>query len=218
MGKGGSSDGVDKAYNARMATIAEQQQAMANEYMDFWRNNYQGMEKAQIDANMQLIPKETAFQLAQIDANQQLLPQQTALQLAQIGSQQQLIPQQTALQLGQIDAQKALLPQQQNAAMQFYNAASKGVNVNERMNQAQADVINSMKGQTAAMNRDFSRAGMNINSGAYANAAKMGALEMAKASAGARTQARTGAETENFNRLAAAGQTAMGGIYQNTVS
>jgi hypothetical protein len=183
MGKGGgSSSGVDKAYNARMATIAEQQQAMADKYFNFWESSYKPMEQAQIDANLQLIP------------------------------------QQTALQLGQIGAQQTLLPQQQNAAMQFYNAASKGVNVNERMNQAQADVINSMKGQTAAMNRDFSRAGMNINSGAYANAAKMGALEMAKASAGARTQARTGAETENFNRLAAAGQTAMGGIYQNTVS
>jgi len=56
--KGGgssSSTSVDKAYNARMATIAEDQQEMARGYYDFWQSEYKPMESAMIASNMETI-------------------------------------------------------------------------------------------------------------------------------------------------------------------
>jgi hypothetical protein len=54
---GGSSttNTVDYEYNSRMATIAEEQQAMAQEYFDFWQSDYKPMEQEMIAANRDLI-------------------------------------------------------------------------------------------------------------------------------------------------------------------
>lgn len=57
-GSGGGSSTtttVDYEYNKRMATIAEEQQAMAQSYFDFWESDYKPMEKAQIQANLEMI-------------------------------------------------------------------------------------------------------------------------------------------------------------------
>jgi hypothetical protein len=54
--KGGGSSSttntVDYDYNKRMATIAEEQQAMAKDYFDFWKSDYKPLEQAQIQANL----------------------------------------------------------------------------------------------------------------------------------------------------------------------
>jgi len=54
---GGSSttNTVDYEYNKRMATIAEAQQGMAQEYFDFWKSDYKPLEQAQIKANTEMI-------------------------------------------------------------------------------------------------------------------------------------------------------------------
>jgi hypothetical protein len=56
-GGGGSTttNTQDTAYNARMATIAEQQQAMSQEAFDFWRSDYKPLEQAEIQANLDMI-------------------------------------------------------------------------------------------------------------------------------------------------------------------
>lgn len=57
-GSGGGSQTTntqDTEYNARMATIAEQQQGMAQEYFDFWKSDYQPLEQEQIAANREMI-------------------------------------------------------------------------------------------------------------------------------------------------------------------
>lgn len=57
-GSGGGSSTTntqDTVYNARMATIAEQQQAMAQEYFDFWKSDYKTLEQRQIQANIEMI-------------------------------------------------------------------------------------------------------------------------------------------------------------------
>ena len=79
-GGGGSTNTIsegDKEYNARMATIAEAQQKMAEGYEQFWTDTYKPMEIEQVAANRELIPQQTALSLAQLTADQQLLPQQT---------------------------------------------------------------------------------------------------------------------------------------------
>jgi hypothetical protein len=127
---GGGGDNYDAAYNARMATIAEAQQRMAETYFDFWKSDYKGMEQAQIQANKQLVPSETNLALAQnkaaaslipgqtsyaqaeIDSAMKLLPGQTNLEQAKTNSAMQLLPGQTQLTQAQIDSAMQLLPQQ----------------------------------------------------------------------------------------------------------
>ena len=59
MGSGGGSTEInseDEAYNARMATIAESQQGMAQEYYDYYKDVYQPYETEQVEANRALLP------------------------------------------------------------------------------------------------------------------------------------------------------------------
>lgn len=56
--KGGGSSTTntqDTVYNARMATIAEDQQGMAKEYYGFWKSDYKPLEAEQIQANREMI-------------------------------------------------------------------------------------------------------------------------------------------------------------------
>jgi len=58
-GGGGSSTSVDEAYNKRMATIAEAQQAMAEEYFDYWKSDYKPYEQAVLASQTELLPLQT---------------------------------------------------------------------------------------------------------------------------------------------------------------
>lgn len=78
--KGGgttSTTSVDAAYNARMATIAEQQQGMAKEYFDYWKTSQQPLETAQSQAALSLLPGQTELMKSQIESQKSLLPTQT---------------------------------------------------------------------------------------------------------------------------------------------
>lgn len=78
-GGGGSSttNTVDKAYNARMATLSEEQQSWARDYFNMWQQYQKPYEIAQMQANMELLPLETNLYKNQLTAATQLLPQQT---------------------------------------------------------------------------------------------------------------------------------------------
>lgn len=179
---GGSSttNTVDYAYNDRMATLSEEQQAWARDYYNMWSTHFKPYEIAQAQANMEMLPLETSLYKQQLQAATSLLPQQT------------------------------------QAAQKFLSSATSGVDVNERMALATADAASAWKdvqGQTARAN---ARMGVNPNSGRFQGVAA--ALDTQKAAqlAGARTQARVGAEQENFERLkAAASFNGVGGILQN---
>lgn len=126
-----------------------------------------------------------------------------------------LIPAQTDLQQSQLNAANALIPSQTATMQNYYNATSQGVNVKDKMAQAQADVVKQLAGQTESMNRDAARAGVNINSGGYAKQANANAINAAQMIAGARTSARTAAEDTNYNRLATASSQALSSIYSS---
>ncbi|WP_300456616.1 hypothetical protein [Desulfobacula sp.] len=182
--KGGSSgDTFDAAYNARMATIAEAQQGMAEDYFKFWEESYKPMEQAQIDANMELIPSETGLNLAQNEAALSLLPQQTAFASATMADQ------------------TAAMKEKAPVRSAFYQEALNGVDVEGRANKAAADAAQAFMGSQATLGRDSSRMGINPNSGRFAAMSNANALNRAKAISGARTAARTNAEQENFGRL-----------------
>ena len=210
---------VDKEYNRRMAAIAERQQGMAEEYFQYWQQYQQPYEKAQIYANMNLLPKETMLAEAQLDAQSEILPWQTALKRAQIDANMNLLPKETMLAEAQLDAQSQLLPGQTDLAKaemanrmdtiqqlqpvktQFFQQAAEGVDVNARVGMAQADVANSYKDVASKTVRNMSRMGVGPDSGRFAGMNAANDINQAAAVAGARSQARVGAEQENFARL-----------------
>jgi hypothetical protein len=204
--KGGGGDNYDAAYNARMATIAEAQQGMAETYFDFWKSDYKGMEQAQIQANKRLIPSETNLALAQNRAAASLIPGQTSYARAQIDSAMKLLPQQTEFQGAQMSDQMTAMSERAPVRAAFYDSAVNGVDIESRANRAAADATQAFMNSDSSMRRNASRMGVNPASGAYGAMANQNALNQAKTVAGASTQARTQAEQENFSRL----KTAMG--------
>jgi len=60
-GGGGSTTSVDEEYNRRMATIAEAQQGMAEEYFQYWKTDFKPFEQEQIAAQRELLPGQTAL-------------------------------------------------------------------------------------------------------------------------------------------------------------
>ena len=61
-GGGSKGDSIDKAYNARMATIYEQQQEMADYYFKHWQGLPQEYENAQVQANLDLMPQQIGLE------------------------------------------------------------------------------------------------------------------------------------------------------------
>jgi len=223
--KGGGGDSFDAAYNKRMATIAEPQQGMAEDYFNFYKhgtggnyetqtygkngkqerqvwvpdgttNGFQDMEQAQIDANMAMIPHQTAADINQIgydnavtDANRSLLPQQTQF------AADTMTDQTTAMR------------ERAPVRSEFYKQSAEGVDVESRANRAAADASHAFMNSDSATRRSSARMGVNPNSGRFASMQNANSLSRAKAIGSAKTTARTGAEQENFGRL----ESAMGG-------
>ena len=199
-GKGGGSSttvSVDKEYNSRMATLAEEQQDWAREYYDMWQKYYEPYEIKQAQANLEVLPLETSLYKSQ-------LQNLKSLSGSQSNALKELFPKEKDLYSAQLSAAQTLLPQQTTALTNFMNAAAKGVDVNERMALAQADVANAWQGTQAATNRALARMGVNPNSGRFAGVQAVQDATKAEQMAGARTQARVGAEEENYKRLAQA--------------
>lgn len=205
-GGGSSGDTYDAAYNARMASIAEQQQSMANQYFKFWESDYQPMEQAQIQANMEMIPGETALNKAQNEANLSLIPGQTQLAMGQTDSALSLLPMQTDFTKAQIQDATTAMGERAPVRNAFYQQAAEGVDVNSMADRAAADAVQSFSNSNAAIGRNMARMGVNPTSGRFAAMTNQNAIDQAKTVAGARTQARTQGEDINFKRL----NTAMG--------
>ncbi|MBC8318237.1 MAG: hypothetical protein H8E41_10055 [Desulfobulbaceae bacterium] len=179
-------DSYDAAYNARMATIAESQELMAEEYFDFWESDYKPMEQAEIAANMELIPSETELSLAQNEAELSLLPGQTALTAAQ-----------TEAAMAETKAWTPVMSS-------FYSESLNGVDVESEANKAAADAAQSFAGSESSLSRSLAKMGVDPSSGAYAGLSNANSLEQAKTIAGAKTQARSDAEDTNYQRLTTA--------------
>lgn len=192
----------DPEFNARMAAIAERQQEMAEEYFTFWEAEYKPMESAQIRANMALMPLESEAYGAELQAKKELTPLQTeyAKMEMETGAKQQ------ELSRGMMDIGLENLQNQKDVTSRFYKEALSGVNVTDRMNQASADVAQSLAGTEDATRREISRMGIDPSSGKGVAMYSTSSLDRARMQAAARSGARREAEDENFRRI----QTAMG--------
>ena len=215
---GGGGDTYDAAYNARMATLSEEQQDWAREYMDYWRSDYLPMEQAQIEANMALLPLET--QKAQSDLGRAITENQeyntlsesrvnlarsnANLGMAQDEAAMYLLGDQTNLSKVQIADTMKAIEDKAPVRTAFYQQASEGVDANSRADKAQADVALGFAQSAEQLKRDLARTGVNPAGGSFSNMMNTTALSRAQAVGGARTQARENAEQENFSRLTTA--------------
>lgn len=210
--KGGSTSSttVDKEYNARMATIAESQQAMADKYFQFWEEYSKPYEIAQTQSNMQLLPSETALQQATLNSKLELLPGETALSGAQTQSALSLLPAQTELASAKLADSLSTLQQTAPIKTQVFNEAKAGVDVGQRMGMAQADVASQYANAEAESRRQQARMGVLPTSGRTAGVEAGLQASQAANVAGARTKARTDAENETWNKRVQALQLGMG--------
>lgn len=109
------------------------------------------------------------------------------------------------LNAGVIAAQQADLDtynQNRDIIQGYYDQSRDGIDVDQRVAQAKADVSQAFDNQQAATSRAMSRMGVNPNSGAFSDQMRLNATNKAKAMGSAATSARTTAENENYARLA----------------
>ena len=249
-GGGGGGDSVDREYNARMATIAEKQQAMAEEYFQYWKSgpghwetqtvggsgdyagssssrirsvfdslvpkpekvwvkdeggvSYQQMEQEQMKANMELIPKQTKYMSTSLDAETGLVPQRAGLESTFLNAETGLVPQRASLESALIAEQQENIALRKPVTSKFYDEVLKGVDVDERVNLARADVESAYAGAESNARRWASSMGINPASKSYSAGLMSLAKEKAAAKVGATSIARRQAEEENFARLSGA--------------
>jgi len=200
-GGGGGGDSYDRAYNARMATIAEAQQSMGTELFDFWKSDAKPLEQAQIASNLELIPYQTeaekeriGFEGEQMGYARELLPMETGLRKEQIGLESErtsaateLVPYQTETALTAMGGARSMMEQ------------AGDINQREWMGTAQADVAQGYAGAEAQINRQFTP-----GSPEHSKAMQNLRFEKAKQVGGARTMGRRAAGEEKFRRTGAA--------------
>lgn len=111
-------------YSKKMGELADFQRVMAEEKHDFWRSDYLPYERAQIEANWSLMPKEIALKKTELDnslrSNNLNLGmkmderQKSSIMLdlmrKRAGAETELLPSQTALSKDEISARREILP------------------------------------------------------------------------------------------------------------
>lgn len=213
---GGSSitNTQDPAYNARMAAIAEQQQAIANEYYAFWQTSGEKeLEQLQAQSNISLLPAQTALAASTLSAQSAMIQPELQANIAQLGLQQaqaesatRLTPLQEQFQTGTLLGATSLLPAQTALAQQKLGVTSQllteaqNANIPEKVAQAKAGVAQQYGLARGGLEREAGRVGLSTTQ--LAPSLSQSYLEEAKASVAAATQAQRQAEQDRFARLA----------------
>lgn len=198
--KGGGGGGVDKEFNSRMASVAEKEFDLSQAMYNYWDAQIRPYEEMQMRANEAALPFERDAHIANLD-----------LSIASAGYQKDLLPLQAAHQRAALEDKIDTLGMMQPLKTNFFQQASQGKSVGGAMAQAQADAAKGFEDAAAATSRAMGRMGVNPASGRYAGVNAEQDLAKAAAVAGARTQARTETQDENFRRLAMGMQFGMGG-------
>lgn len=198
---------IDHEYNRRMAAIAEAQQEMAEEMMGYYREFGVPYESAQMQALARMLPYQERYETDAVQMQTGLLPLEERAQRDAYGLQSQ----QAGLTGDYYTAMgQAGMPQQiVDTRSQFLQEAREGINVGERMGMAQSDVLSGFQGALSQQRLADSRMGLRPESGAAMARSQDLAIGQAGAITGARTQARVGAEDEQYRRLQQAATTGL---------
>lgn len=133
--------------------------------------------------------------------------------LAQIAERQQLMAEEQwdmykeffqDYEIAAAESNKALLPFITEASKKFMTQAIEGVDIGERMDEAEAEVVGAFDKVPGTMRRAAAQYGIDPSSRRFMTDIKRMGIDEAKAIAGARTKAKSQGELEHFNRLAVA--------------
>jgi hypothetical protein len=182
-GGGSTTTTVDPAYNARMASISERQQEMAEELFEWHKTYEQPIQEAQLGIKQELYEQTEFSNKMKGLAMDQLDIQKRAAEEAK----RQGLPEKRAQITGS-----------------FYEEALKGVDPEQRADQAATDVANQFAGRSTELRREMGRMGIQPGGSRGLSALSDDIMERNRAVAGAKAAARTQAEGENFSRLSAA--------------
>jgi hypothetical protein len=190
-----------------MASIAEQQQDLANEYAEFWREEYKPLETAQIDANFDLVDQQTDTE------RQKLAAEGTIADTTSLRSEadRELIRPGTELAKEQIGLARDEIKAGTPVMSEFYKQALQGEDPTAAVGKARADVASGFKGAEAGERRALGRLGVTGQKQGQ-GAIRQRFQEQAKATAFASTEAREGVESRNFQKLSSATSTFKGGL------
>ena len=195
--KGGSSSTVtvDYAFNARMASLAEKNQVYADEMFEVFKNGINGQ-----PSEMELMSKQIASDYGMIDTRADAERSQLAFQQKQMDAAASLIPLETeTAKLGLEDRMKTI-KERSPVVSAFYEDAMSGVDVEQRVGEARAGVMQGFANANDQTTRQLSRMGIDPSSGKGLQAFANQGIAKATALAGAGTFAKTQAEAENFQR------------------
>lgn len=205
-----SSEGTNKydlLYNQQMASIAKDQQDIAEEYFQYWKSgpgHWEYEEQSTLDKLLGRKAEKTwvadeggvsyqALEQEEMKANLSLIPQQTELAKSQMG-----------LESAQIDEQMKNIEYRSGVSEKYYDEVMNGVDIDEKVGLARADVEQAYSGAEANARRWASSLGINPASKKYGAGLMSLAKEKAAAKVGATSLARRTAEEENFARLSGA--------------
>ena len=180
-GGGGGGSQIDRAYNARMATVAEKYLQMSQEYERFWITGYFGAPTSSTSY--------AAMQRKQIGANIEMIP--IELQTAK---------QKHAAQQAQLAAIERTVPYHEKAAREGITQAL-NYDPEQQSVMAGTTVIQQGAAGEGAMKREVGRMGGDVGSGQFLDMLGRYKFNIRKAAAGQRTKARFAGEQERFRRL-----------------
>jgi len=201
MGSGGGGSTVEGApdfYYRYLVDAGRQETKMSQELMNFYKYgtfegaggqysgpSYADMERAQIEANMELIPEQAELQKAQIAQGAQTAPLAGETERMGLAERQQVIEQRAPL------------------LKQYFSEAT-NVNPEVWANQAQAGVAQEYANREKTLSANLRRTGATPGSGRSAAVRSDLQNSLAAAVGGAKTVARRSAKKERFNRLSSA--------------
>ena len=200
-GSGGGGSEPDREYNARMATIAEAQQAMAEEMYQYWKSgpgHWENVTTKPTTSRERLSLGGSGLSIGNIISK--LRGKSTSRQWVKdpggVSYQE--------MEQAQMKANMDLIPKQAGLMSKYFDEAMKGVNVGERVSLARADVESEYANAEKNMRRMASTMGINPASNRYLSGLADLSREKAAAKVGATSLARRQAEEENFRRLSGA--------------
>lgn len=221
---GGGGTEPDKAYNKGMLAISERQQDMADEMFNLfqygvtydpnekpitseWRE-WKKKDDKQFGTRKQMWrennpePQKRSDQTTgeQRGYDAEATTSEMELTQQQIQAQSDLLPLQTETAKGQLET----IGKRSGVLQSLYKDALSGVDVEGRVAEHRAGVTGAFKRSQEQANRALSRSGIDPSSGRGLAMTENIGLEQAKMTAGGETAIRRGAESENFQRKAAA--------------
>jgi len=141
-----------------------------------------------------------------VAAHRSIIPEQLGLDMARIKSQTADVEGRMPLNEELRQQQMRSLQRSEPVEQAFYDQALEGLNVEDRMNAAGADVQQAYDATKPQLGRDMSRMGLRPDSGRFTDAMAKMSYSRAKDLAFARTNARRQTQEANFGRLGTAMQ------------